>query len=146
MEHNWNLKELNAMKATINKEIEAIRKAHLNELYQQLNTVEHLIKEYKDGHIYWVCIRSYGSRRWREVNNRQAIDELVQEYGDGQDGQLDIYSNNPRLLKKVGKDTWMCDTYYTLEELPEDKREKNAGNPFYAGMNMALEAMLRKGE
>jgi len=30
--------------------------------------------------------------------------------------------------------------------LPEDKREKNAGNPFYAGMNMALEAMLGKGE
>lgn len=144
MEHNWNLQELHIIKANINKEIEAIRKAHLNELYQQLNTVEHLIKEYKDGYIYWVCIRSYGSERWRQVNNRQAIDELVSEYGDGYDGLVDIYSNNPRLLNKVGEKTYMCDTYYSLEELPEDKREKYAGNPFSAGMNMVLQAVLGK--
>jgi hypothetical protein len=146
MEHNWNLEELHVIKANINKEIEAIRKAHLNELYQQLNTVEHLIKEYKDGYIYWVCIRSYGSQRWREYNNRQAINELVNEYGDGYDGLVDIYSNNPRLLNKVGEDTYMCDTYYTLDDLPEDKREKYAGSPFSAGVTLAVEAMLGKGE
>lgn len=146
MEHNWNLEELHVMKATINKEIEAIEKAQLNKLYQHLSTVKHLIKEYKDGYIYWVCIRSYGSFRWRQCNNRQAITELIEEYGDGYDGQLDIYSNNPRLLNKVGVETYMCDTYYTLEDLPEDKREKYAGNPFSAGMNMALHAMLKKGE
>jgi hypothetical protein len=146
MEHNWNLKELNVMKATINKEIEAIKKAQLYELYQQLSTIEKLIEEYKDGYIYWVCIRSYGSVRWKEVNNRQAITELVDEYYDGYDGQLDIYSNNPRLLNKVGEETHMCDTYYTLEDLPKDKREKYAGDPFSAGMTMALNAMLGKGE
>lgn len=146
MEHNWNLEQLHVIKATINKEIEAIKKAQLNELYEQLNTVEHLIKEYKDGYIYYVCIRSYGSVRWRQYNNRKAITELLEEYGDGENGILDIYSNNPRLLKKVGEKTYMCDTYYTLEELPEDKREKYAGSPFYAGMNMALQAMLGKGE
>jgi hypothetical protein len=145
MEHNWNLEELHVIKANINKEIEAIRKAQLNELYEQLNTVNHLIKEYKDGYIYWVCIRSYGSKRWRQYNNRQAINNLVEEYGDGYDGQLDIYSNNPRLLKKVGEESYMCDTYYTLEDLPEDKREKYVGSPFMAGVAMATEALLGKG-
>ena len=146
MEHNWNLEELHVIKANINKEIEAITKAQLTELYEHLNTVNNLIKEYKDGYIYWVCIRSYGSFRWRQCNNRQAITELVEDYADGYDGQLDIYSNNPRLLNKVGVETYMCDTYYTLEDLPEDKREKYAGNPFSAGMNMALQAVLGKGE
>jgi hypothetical protein len=147
MEHNWNLEELHVIKANINKKIEAIRKAHLNGLYEDLNTVENLIKEYKDGYIYHVCIRSYGSIRWRQYNNRQAINELVEEYGDGYDGLVDIYSNNPRLLNKVGEDTHMCAscaTYYTLEELPEDKREKYAGNPFTAGMNMAISAFMGK--
>lgn len=146
MEHNWNLQELHTIKATIYKEIDAIRKSQLNELYEQLDTVSTLIREYKDGYIYWVCIRSYGSVRWKQVNNRQEINELVDEYADGYDGKLDIYSNNPRLLKKVGRLSYMCDDYYTLEDLPEDKREKYSGNPFTAGMNMALEAMLNKGD
>ena len=143
MKHNWNLKELHIMKASINKEIEEIKKAHLNELYQHLNCVEELITDYKDGYIYWVCIRSYGSVNWQQVNNRQAITELIYDYADGYDGLLDIYSNNPRLIHKVGKDTGRCDTYYTLEELPEEKSKKYAGNPFNAGINSVLETMLK---
>ena len=140
MEHNWNLQELHQIKANISKKIEAIKKAQLDELYEHLNTVEKLIDECKDGYIYWVCIRSYGSKRWRQVNNRQAIDKLVYDYADGYDGMVDIYSNNPRLLKHVGENTYMCDTYYTLEDLPEEKRNIYVGDPFTAGMSMALKA------
>ena len=146
MEHKWNLKELHIMKASINKEIEEIKKAHLNELYQHLDTVEELITNYKDGYVYWICIRSYGSINWKQVNNRQAINDMVYDYADGYDGLLDIYSNNPRLINKVRKDTGRCDTYYTLDELPKEKREKYAGNPYYAGMNSVLETMLKTGE
>lgn len=142
MKHNWNLKELHIMKTSINKEIEKIKKAHLNELYEQLGLVENLITDYKDGYIYWICIRSYGSVNWKQVNNRQAITELVYDYADGYNGLLDIYSNNPRLIHKVGDDTGMCDTYYTLDKLPEEKREKYAGNPFNAGMSSVLKTMF----
>lgn len=146
MKHNWNLKELHIMKASINREIEEIKKAHLNELYQHLNCVEKLITDYKDGYIYWICIRSYGSVNWMQVYNRQIINDMVDEYGSGYDGILDIYSNNPRLIHRVGEDRGRCDTYYTLDELPEEKREKYAGNPYYAGMNSVLQTMLKTGE
>jgi hypothetical protein len=146
MEHNWNLQELHIMKASINREIEEIKKAQLNELYQHLDCVEKLITDYKDGYIYWICIRSYGSITWMQVYNREIINNMVDEYGSGYDGILDIYSNNPRLIRRVGEDTGRCDSYYTLEELPEEKREKYAGNPYYAGMNSVLETMLKTGE
>ena len=107
-----------------------------NKLYNELTSTP-------DGYLYKVIINSYGSRSACDYINQYPVDSLVSEYGDGYDGLLNIYSNNPRLIHKVGKDTGRCDTYYTLEELPEEKSKKYAGNPFNAGINSVLETMLK---
>ena len=141
MEHNWTLQELHAMKASIKREIEAIEKAHLKELYGHLNTVQHLLNTCEDGYTYWTCVRSYGSSGWKRHFNRQSVDKLVDQYGDGYDGLVDIYTDNPRLLRRVGTESYACDTYHTLEELPEEKDDEYAGNPFTAGVMMGLKAI-----
>lgn len=118
MEQNWTLEELLEMKAYVKKEINAIKEKHLSELYKQLRIIERFMTDCKDGYTYWICIHRYGSSRWQELNNTYAVEQVIEEYGDGHDGMVDIYSNNPEYLSKVGEETYMCDSYYTLDELP----------------------------
>ena len=131
MEQNWTLEELFKMKASIKKEIDAIKEKYLSELYQHKRTVERLITECKDGYTYWICIHRYGSSRWQELNNKYTVEQVIEEYGDGHEGMVDVYSNNPKYLSKVGTESYMCDTYYSLDELPgriKMKLKDNAEN------------------
>ena len=54
------------------------------------------IRNHMDGFIYICKVRSYG-RNWNEfVGNLHSLQELCYRY-DGEDGIVDVYSNNPDL-------------------------------------------------
>lgn len=54
------------------------------------------IRNYMDGFIYICKVRSYG-RNWYEfIGNLHSLQELCYRY-DGEDGIVDVYSNNPDL-------------------------------------------------
>jgi hypothetical protein len=142
-DHNWSFEQLLSMKESISKEIDAIKEAQLKELYLQLNTVEMLLNAYEDGYTYWVCIKSYGSSSWTQYPNLLVVSEIVDRYGDGYDGLVDVYSDNPELLKRVGETTYRCDTYFSLEDLPKEKDDHYEGSPFAAGMMMGLKSVLK---
>jgi len=57
------------------------------------------IQNYKDGYFYICNVRSYG-RNWKEnyIYNSYSLQELCNEYC-GDDGIVDVYSNNPDLSK-----------------------------------------------
>ena len=66
------------------------------ELVELRNTVDGMIRSYKDGYLYICKVRSYG-RNWTEYpNNVVELDELCLRY-DGQDGIVDVYTTNPNL-------------------------------------------------
>ena len=66
------------------------------ELVELRNTVDGMIRSYKDGYLYICKVRSYG-RNWTEYpNNVVELDELCMRY-DGQDGIVDVYTTNPNL-------------------------------------------------
>ena len=68
----------------------------LEELVELRNTVNGMIHSYKDGFLYICKVRSYGSM-WSEYpNNVVDLEELCMRY-DGQDGIVDVYTNNPDL-------------------------------------------------
>lgn len=142
-DHNWSFEQLLSMKESISKEIDAIKEAQLKELYSQLGTVEMLLDAYEDGYIYWVCILSYGSSSWKQCSNLLVVSKIVDRYGDGYDGLVDVYSDNPELLKRVGETTYSCDTYFSLEDLPKEKDDHYEGSPFAAGMMMGLKSVLK---
>ena len=67
-----------------------------DELVELKNRVDNMIYSYKDGYTYICKVRSYG-RNWIEnVTNTHELQELCYRY-DGQDGIVDVYSNNPYL-------------------------------------------------
>ena len=58
--------------------------------------IDSRIQNYKDGYFYLCNVRSYG-RNWKEnVHNTYTLQELCYRY-DGDDGIVDVYSNNPNL-------------------------------------------------
>jgi hypothetical protein len=89
----------------------------LGKLNREINLLKKEIAEHKDGYIYKVCIRSYGSVSWQEHFNPYTIQNIVDEYGDGYDGLVEVYTNNPDLKL----DSYGCLTELSLEELPEEK-------------------------
>ena len=67
----------------------------LVELRDQLNN---MIYSHNDGYFYIVKVRSYG-RHWKEyISNLYTLQELCNQY-NGDDGIVDVYSNNPELNK-----------------------------------------------
>lgn len=54
------------------------------------------ISRHKDGYIYVANIRSYGSNSFSTFNNYHTLKELCDEY-NGDNGIVDIYSNNPKI-------------------------------------------------
>ena len=79
------------------KRIENILKSlTIEELQEALNIATNLIHDFKDGFIYECRVRSYG-RNWIErPTNAITVQELCYRYG-GDDGIVDIYTNNPDL-------------------------------------------------
>ena len=78
------------------RDIEMLKLDKLVELRDELNS---LIHNFKDGYFYICEVRSYG-RNWREndIHNTKTLQDLCHEYY-GDDGIVDVYSNNPDLSK-----------------------------------------------
>lgn len=69
----------------------------IEQLVELKNQIENRIFDYKDGYFYICNVRSYG-RNWNEnfINNKHTLQELCYRY-NGDDGIVDVYSNNPNL-------------------------------------------------
>ncbi|NBO36722.1 hypothetical protein EBU91_04220 [bacterium] len=68
----------------------------LDQLVELKNEIANRIASYDDGFFYICNIRSYG-RNWKEKHaNPHAVQELCYRYF-GDDGIVDVYSNNPDL-------------------------------------------------
>jgi hypothetical protein len=118
----------------------------LDALVELRNEINQLIQDYKDGYFYICEVRSYG-RNWKEsgIYNTKSLQDLCYDY-NGDDGIVDVYSNNPNLssLYNYGDvmfvpteddlQNWKSHTYLTNriprveEEL--DKWDKRDDVPF----------------
>jgi len=69
----------------------------IEQLVELKNEIENLIYNFNDGYFYICKVRSYG-RNWNEnyITNKHTLQELCYRY-TGEDGIVDIYSNNPDL-------------------------------------------------
>lgn len=73
-----------------------LKNLSIEELQEVQALAGNLIYAYEDGFIYECRVRSYG-RNWTERHsNPYTIQELLNRYG-GDDGIVDIYTNNPHL-------------------------------------------------
>ena len=68
----------------------------INELMEVREQVNNLIADYDDGFFYICQIRSYGRNWTRKYRSSQHVQDLCDEY-NGEDGIVDVYSNNPDL-------------------------------------------------
>jgi len=109
----------------------------IDELVELKNKISWMINDYKDGYFYICNVRSYG-RNWKEsgVHNTNTLQDLCYQYG-GDDGIVDVYSNNPDLSKldnygvvmfvPTEKDYEMWKEYeYTKNSIPRIEEELNA--------------------
>jgi hypothetical protein len=117
--------------------------AEYNKAKELCYNAENALRAYSDGFIYLVCIRSYGSMRWKSYTNPYFIEELVYEYGDGYDGLLEIYSNNPDYLRP--DDDGCIDTFKILS-LDELNAMSKTNIPMSQAMcnQMMMVARMRK--
>jgi len=93
-------------------------KAELAVAQAQVWDLESQIQKIPDGYTYHICIRSYGSVNWEKAINTHRIQWLCNEYQGGYDGLVDVYTDNPDMnVRDLG-----CLTQYTLDELPESRR------------------------
>jgi hypothetical protein len=76
-----------------NMDISKLTIDEMVELRSQLNSA---IFDYKDGFEYDCKIRSYGRNRSQTLYNTHSVQELCWEY-DGDDGIVDVYTNNAGL-------------------------------------------------
>jgi hypothetical protein len=84
----------------------------IEELQEAQLITANLIHAYEDGFTYECHVRSYG-RNWTERhNNSYTVQELCNQYS-GEDGIVDIYTNNPNLQVDNYGDT-LC--FPTLED------------------------------
>lgn len=69
----------------------------IKELVKMRDEIDSRIQNYKDGYFYLCNVRSYG-RNWTEsyIHNTYTLQGLCYRY-DGDDGIVDVYSNNPNL-------------------------------------------------
>lgn len=73
-----------------------LKNLSIDELQEARNIASNLIYAHEDGFLYECYVRSYG-RNWREKHaNPVTVQELCYRYG-GDDGIVDIYTNNPDL-------------------------------------------------
>lgn len=71
----------------------------IHELVKLRSEIDNRIHNYKDGYFYICKVRSYG-RNWTDnfIHNTYALQDLCYQY-NGDDGIVDVYSNNPDLSK-----------------------------------------------
>ena len=71
----------------------------IEKLVEMRNEIDARIQNYKDGYFYICNVRSYG-RNWKDnyIFNIHTLQELCNQY-NGDDGIVDVYSNNPNLSK-----------------------------------------------
>jgi hypothetical protein len=74
-----------------------LTKYGIEELVELQNKIGGIINDYKDGYFYICEVRSYG-RNWKDnyIFNTHTLQELCYQYS-GEDGIVDVYSNNPYL-------------------------------------------------
>lgn len=94
-------------------------KAELAIAQAQVWNLQNQIQKIPDGYTYHICIRSYGSANWMEAINTQLIQKLCNEYQDGYDGLVEVYTDNPNMDVQE----WGCLIPHTLDELPENRRD-----------------------
>jgi hypothetical protein len=72
---------------------------NIDELIELKNKIDGMIYNHRDGYFYICKVRSYG-RNWADngIYNIHTLQELCNNYG-GDDGIVDVYSNNPNLSK-----------------------------------------------
>jgi hypothetical protein len=96
-----------------------IAEAKVSEIRSNINNAE-------DGFIYHIQICSYGSVSWETAKNPFYIQELCNEYFDGYNGLVYVYTNNTSL----DLDHYGCLTIETLDRLPEDRKEVSKSQAF----------------
>lgn len=101
-------------------------KAELETAKEQVYMIENQIRNIADGFIYHICVLSYGSATWDTCTNPFIIQELCYEYGDGYNGLVEVYTNNPDLVINH----YGCLSVYTLDELPENRRDISKSEAF----------------
>ena len=105
----------------------------IDELVELKSQINNRIYSYDDGYFYICNVRSYG-RNWQEHTfNSHTLQELCYMY-NGDDGIVDVYSNNPNLgeLQNYG-DTMFVPTKedytkwkeyeYLKKQIPEIEQE-----------------------
>jgi len=96
-------------------------KAKLESAQLAVHILRDEIRKCADGFTYVISIHSYGSSTWHtEYTNTVFIQELCDEYRDGYNGLVHVYTNNPKINEEV-KD-YGCLSVFPLEKLPEDRR------------------------
>lgn len=74
-----------------------LTKYTFEELITIKNSVNDYLYSYSDGYIYICEVRSFG-RNWTErVSNVYNLEELCDYYSGGDNGIVDVYTNNPDL-------------------------------------------------
>jgi len=94
-----------------------LSKYSIEELVTLKNEISWMINDYRDGYFYICNVRSYG-RNWKDygIYNTNTLQDLCYQY-NGDDGIVDVYSNNPDLSK--------LDNYGNVMFVPtEDDYEK----------------------
>jgi hypothetical protein len=76
-----------------------LKNLSMEELLEVQSKSSSIIHNFKDGYFYICKVRSYG-RNWRawDIYNFNALQELCYQYY-GEEGIVDVYSNNPDLSK-----------------------------------------------
>jgi hypothetical protein len=74
-----------------------LKNLSIEELIEVQSKAANIIHDFEDGYFYICDVRSYG-RSWKErdICNTHTLQKLCYQY-DGEDGIVDVYSNNPDL-------------------------------------------------
>ena len=69
----------------------------IDELLEVQSKASNIVHNFKDGYFYICDVRSYG-RNWKawDIYNTHTLQDLCYQY-DGDEGIVDVYSNNPDL-------------------------------------------------
>ena len=69
----------------------------IDELLEVQDKASNIVRSFKDGYFYICEVRSYG-RNWKawDIYNTHTLQDLCYQY-DGDEGIVDVYSNNPDL-------------------------------------------------
>jgi hypothetical protein len=90
-------------------------KLTMTELISLRNEIDGRIYEYTDGYLYICSIRQFGSVWEERPNSLYAVRELCNTY-TGDNGIVDVYTNNPNLMFPEMEFYNYGDTYYIKSE------------------------------